>query len=107
MTDFSSKLVVYLNINQYNPSTTEPMLAHYIQSLDYPLVNNASQYSVAVMKAKFDTSLLVPSPDPAPPINPAKRIDKIIIQSSSLSVIGSVYANNLQNQTIYWYTLLN
>lgn len=95
MTDFSSKLVVYYNVNLYN-NTAAPIPAHYIKSLDFPLVNKASEYSVAVVKAKFDIALMVPTPAPVG----AQRYDKIIIQSASLSVIGSVYGNNLQNQTI-------
>lgn len=95
MTDFSSKLVVYYNINMYN-DTASPIKAHYIKSLDFPLVNKASDYSVAVTKSKFDISNLIPDPLPVD----GKRVDKLIIQSSTLSVIGSVYANNLQNQTI-------
>ncbi|NCX04302.1 MAG: hypothetical protein EBW68_00790 [Actinobacteria bacterium] len=111
MTDFSSKLVVYYNINMYNKSKTDSIKAHYIQSLVFPLVNKASEYSVAVTKSKFDISQMIqfpPTPPPpttgdpavAPVIPPAKRYDKLIIQSSSLSVIGSIYGGDLQNQTI-------
>lgn len=102
MTDFSSKFVVYYNVNQFN-GTSKAIPARFLVSLDFPLVSKASDYAVAVVKAKFDVSAM-PDYQPNPPVpNPipaSQLIDKLLIQSSTLSVIGSMYANNLQSQTI-------
>jgi len=103
MTDFSSKFVVYYNVNQFN-ATDKAVPARFLVSLDFPLVSKASDYAVAVVKAKFDVSAMPsynPPPKPPAPILPSSvLIDKLLIQSSTLSVIGSMYSNNLQSQTI-------
>jgi len=112
MTDFSGKFVVYYNISQFNQpplgaTTTPPIPARFQISLEYPLLNKTSDYAVSVIKAKFDTSAMVAPfyvppnrPDGSPPLPSSKLIDKILIQSANISVIGSLYANNLQSQTI-------
>jgi len=104
MTDFSSKFVVYYNVNQFN-NTLVNIPAKFIVSLDYPLVNKASDYAVAILKAKMDMSAMAsyvppPRPDGKPALASATMIDKVLIQSSSISVIGSFFQNNLQSQTI-------
>jgi len=98
MTDFSSKFVVYYNVFQYNDPAVnggKDIDCKLTVSLDYPLVNKASDYTVSVIKGKFDlTSTQIPlgnAPNP---------LDKILINSATLSVIGSLYSNNLQSQTL-------
>ncbi len=111
MTDFSGKFVVYYNINQFNQPplgsvTATPIPARFQVSLEYPLLNKASDYAVAVVKAKFDTSAMATGYTPpkrsdgSPALPSATLIDKILIQSANISVVGSLYANNLQSQTV-------
>lgn len=91
MTDISNKFNLYYNVFQYN-DTAAPVNCNFDVSLIFPLVQKMNDYKISVVKAKFDLSGYVP-----PVGNP---IDKLLINSSSISVIGSLYANNLQSQTI-------
>ena len=112
MTDFSGKFVVYYNVVVSNPnagSAGPPVVvgtaipAVFNVSLDYPLINKADDYVLAIVKAKvFGTQLYGagqthPPPTPTAPLN---LVDKILINSTTLSIIGSLYSNNLQSQTI-------
>ncbi len=114
MTDFSGKFVVYYNVvvsNQGPPATvggpatlpTASIPAVFNVSLDYPLINKADDYVLAIVKGKvFGTQLYGAglTPEPTAPTYPLNLVDKILINSTTLSIIGSLYSNNLQSQTI-------
>jgi hypothetical protein len=99
MTDFSGKFVVYYNIVVSNPNTGagETIPAVFNVSLDYPLINKADDYVLAIVKAKVFGLQTYGTNPPTAPLN---LVDKILINSTTLSIIGSLYSNNLQSQTI-------
>ena len=91
MTDFSNKFCLYYNVFQFN-DTQSAIPCNFDVSLIYPLLQKMSDYKISVVKAKFDLS--------ANNFGPGNPLDKLLINSSTISVIGSLYSNNLQSQTI-------
>lgn len=94
MTDYSNKFNIYYNVFVYNP-TAANIPINYDVSFNFPLLNKTSDYKISIVKAKFDLTAHV-----FPPNNP---LDKLLINSNSIGVIGALYeggGNLLTNNTI-------
>lgn len=95
MTDISKSYNIYYNVFQYNPSTTQSVPINYDVSFAFPLLQKSSDFKISIVKAKFDLT-----GHNFPVTNP---LDKLLINSNSIGVIGSLYeggGNLLTNNTI-------
>lgn len=87
MTDISNKFNIYYNVFFFNPGPT-PVEIVFNEQFVFPLLQKCSDYKVSIVKAKFDLSAEV-----FPPGNP---LDKLLINSNTIGVIGSYYGGNGQ-----------
>ena len=91
MSNIAQSFNVYYNLFTYNSTQANIPMKFEIQ-FDYPLLSKISDYKVSIVSAKVDiTGNNFPATIP---------LDKVLFTSNSLSIIGSVYANNLANNAI-------
>jgi hypothetical protein len=96
MSDISDHYNIYYNVFLYNPSTTQSIPVNYDVSFAFPLLQKSSDFKISIVKAKFDLT----GSSPFPVNNP---LDKLLINSNSIGVIGALYEGGgqlLTNNTI-------
>jgi len=96
MADIADHYNIYYNVFLYNPSATDSIPVNYDVSFAFPLLQKSSDFKISIVKAKFDLTASTPFPAGNP-------LDKLLINSNSIGVIGALYEGGgqlLTNNTI-------